>query len=254
MHPHPDEALPYGVVGPKDWGEGITVIVATGPSLGNRDLDALKADTRLSHFVAVKEAAWAMPWADAAVCLDHKWPARRDLTLLRCPLFLCPGEGYAGPIPQGATFLRRATSGWLSEHPGSLVMGATSGYGALGYAYLRGARRIILLGYDYRHGRDGQHHARAEWNSWYPPANERLWSYWRDPFREAAAILRAKGVAVINASPGTALDAFPVHPFECAVAYLSGMGPPGDSSVSGGKGKPPAPRFRIRGRAAPRYG
>lgn len=250
MPPHPDSALPWGAVGPQDWQDGITAIVGSGPSLRGVDLNALRADPRIKHFIAVKEAVWDMPWADACVCVDQKWPRRRhaELSASPVPLYLCLGMPYDGPIPHNATFLRQQLRGWISDDAGSLVMGATSGYAALGYAYLRGARRILLLGYDYRHARDGAHHARPDWNPWYQPGSERLWTYWRDPFHEAAAVLRSRGVAVVNASPGSALSAFPVHPVPCALAHLAGMGPAGSAGIPSGKGQPPPPRFRARGR------
>jgi hypothetical protein len=240
--PHPDNALPWGTVGPADWQEGITAIVGSGPSLAGVDLDVLRSFPAITHTIAVKEAAWDMPWADACVCVDQKWPRRRDLNALPVPLYLCLGEPYVGPIPTGSTFLRRFVHGPLSDRPDALAQGCTSGYAALNFAILKGARKILLLGYDYRHGRDGKHHGRPEWNPWYPPANARLWTYWRDPFNAIAGTLRSRGVVVVNASPGSALDAFPIHPLPCAVARLAGVGPSGRCSLPSGKGEHPAAR------------
>lgn len=82
--------------------------------------------------------------------------------------------------------------------------GGTSGYQAVNLAYLWGARRILLLGYDY-HTTERSHffgdhpgilNAKTNYGQFVPP------------FKQLAADLKAEGVEVINCTRMTALRCF----------------------------------------------
>jgi hypothetical protein len=84
--------------------------------------------------------------------------------------------------------------------------GDNSGYQAINLAYLWGAGRIILLGYDMQHtgGKShffGDHPKDLQVGSDYVD--------WCHKFAKLAADLAARGVEVINCSRATALDCFP---------------------------------------------
>lgn len=217
--------LTYSTVPDGDWTGRIALLVATGPSAADHPADRLLAlrDAHNLAVVAVKEAGWDLPWADACLCVDRRWPQRRDLSHLVPPLWIVSEEPWHSPVPPNATFVRPQERGFLSTDPARIVMGCTSGFAALNFATLRGARRIVLVGYDYAH-KDHQHHAFPHHNPWYPPGNQRLWSYWRAPFASALPQLRNLGCTVINASRGL-LDVFPKMELNDAISYLCRMGP-----------------------------
>lgn len=85
--------------------------------------------------------------------------------------------------------------------------GDNSGYQAINLAYLWGAGRILLIGYDMQ--RTG---GRSHWFGDHPPELNAgsEYSAWAVRFRPLAADLRDEGVEVINCSRATAIDAFPL--------------------------------------------
>lgn len=93
----------------------------------------------------------------------------------------------------------------LEREPGKLRHGNNSGYAAINLAYLFGARRIILLGFDLRFSGD-----RSHWHDGYPIKNreETLTQKMRPYFDGLAAELKSDGVEVLNACPRSALDCF----------------------------------------------
>lgn len=83
--------------------------------------------------------------------------------------------------------------------------GANSGYQAINLAYLWGAKRILLLGYDCKNI-DGK----AHWFGQHPQGlnrNQPL-DEWKRNFPQLAADLQDEGVEVINCSPDSALTCF----------------------------------------------
>lgn len=92
----------------------------------------------------------------------------------------------------------------LSLSPLRIHQGGNSGYQALNLAVLLGAERVILLGYDMHgghwHGRHGGGLNNPE------PGN---FARWIAAFRTVRA-----PVPIINCTPGSALDAFPVANLE----------------------------------------
>ena len=84
-------------------------------------------------------------------------------------------------------------------------LGGNSGYQAINLCYLKGAKRIILLGYDMqRTGGKSHHHGD------HPGHLSRSSSYgaWVKNFRHLASDLKGQGVEVLNATRETALDSF----------------------------------------------
>ena len=103
---------------------------------------------------------------------------------------------------------------WAGESkPGlgktKIHFGSNSGYQAVNLAYLLGAKRIILLGYDMKVDGDnvhffGKHPYHKNGGS---PTNS-LMKDWCEKFVRLANDLKSEGVEVINATRDTALTAF----------------------------------------------
>ncbi len=103
------------------------------------------------------------------------------------------------------------------SHPGlglhdKIHQGGNSGYQAINLAYLWGADRIILLGFDCGPSLKGE----AHWFGQHPPTLTTTQPYelWRAKFPRLAADLQKQGVRVINASRHTTLTCFERKPIE----------------------------------------
>lgn len=122
----------------RDW--STVVCMASGPSLTVTDADAVRAwRDRTGHGVIVTNNTYQLaPWADVLYGMDSKW-----WDVMR-PEF--NGERLSG--------VDHAPTAQKAESP----KGGNSGAGALFLAAHRGAKRIILLGYDGQAGDDGKKH------------------------------------------------------------------------------------------------
>lgn len=209
----------WGTVGPRDWADGTVLVIGTGPSLSGVPLPTLLQGRQYRATVTVKAAGYLLPEADACVCADWRWPRRMGPMLrdgLVPPLYLCVDDDWRDApdaLPPGTTMLRRYhigdALGVLSPDPRALAFGGSSGFAGLNFAVLRGASRVVLLGFDYAVAGDGLHHADPAMYPWTKPQDARFWEWWVQPFHNVRPRLQALGVEVFNATPGSRLDAFP---------------------------------------------
>jgi hypothetical protein len=116
-----------------------------------------------------------------------------------------------------ANFIQAVDEPGLSTNPNRVHLGGNSGYQAVGLAYLWGAARIILLGYDMQAGPDGNlHHHARHGGALGNPTPETL-KEWARRFVQMCIDLRREGVEVINATRETALKCFERLPLEAAL-------------------------------------
>lgn len=114
------------------------------------------------------------------------------------------------PEEWNITILKCDTGGrGLSRDPGTVVSGSNSGYQAINLAYLLGATRIVLLGFDL-HNTGGRRHFfgnhPASFNSNSNP----------ERFIAAFRTIRPEdyGIEIVNCTRVTKLDAFPIKTLE----------------------------------------
>lgn len=156
----------------EDWKNQPAYVVAGGPSLIGFDFNKLKG----KNVVAVKSAAYYLPWASAYFSMDIvNWNFASRLDSLKQVEFkgdivIACNEYWQAPCPvDDVKFLIR------DNGPGKCgisfqkdrVQGHNSGFSALNYTFLRGANPIYLLGFDF-----------VEGGYWYDPENSR----WKMPF------------------------------------------------------------------------
>lgn len=101
--------------------------------------------------------------------------------------------------------------GGLSKDPTTIHQGKNSGYQAMGLAYLFGAARMLLLGFDF--SRDG---SKTHWHGDHPKGlgNGGTYPSWVAAMNLLEKDLKAAGVEVINCSRRTAINCFPRRPIE----------------------------------------
>lgn len=223
------------------WAGATCAILASGPSLTLGQVSQLYVRWCLSlgngdfKVVVVNDSVLAAPWADLLYAGDWRW---WEYAISRYPQALkrfqglmvtqdrrvperCGGVHCLEPTTNDADGSRLG----FDPRPGCLRNGPNSGYQALHLAAQLGVRRAILLGFDCRatppaparnEGEERHHwHGRRQ-----HPTGRRMdygseqYGYWRDGFATLREPLAARGVDVVNCSPGTALEVWPCADLE----------------------------------------
>jgi hypothetical protein len=206
MLPDPPEHKQPDALG--RWPGSVIVCIASGPSLTIDDVSLVEewrtAPVREPRRVIVVNTTYkAAPWADVLYACDAAW-WNLHIQDVR--------ESFAGEPWTLQNFAAKKHR--LHEMPsdakpglGRKVMhlGGNSGYQAVNMAYLFGARRIILLGYDMQ--RTG---GRSHWHGDHPKGlrNTSPFASWIARFKVLAKDLREAGVEAVNATRETALLGF----------------------------------------------
>lgn len=169
----------------------IVLCIASGPSLRREDIDAVR------------------PLVDATVCVANTWEHApdaeyvydEDLRWWRYH-YRAVSAGFRGAMVTSNDRAAREFGIRLS-----VARGRNSGIGGFLFALSVGARRVYLLGYDFKRGPDGQQHYFGRHPAHMPATSTKTYPVWCNRMREIATGLR--GVEVINLTRDTALDCFP---------------------------------------------
>lgn len=155
--------------------------------------------------LAINNTVALAPFVDVLYSADFEWWRR------------CAPAWFAGrrvglahdALPAGVEGIEHRAAAGLGRD--RVHTGNNSGYQAINFAFLQGARRIVLLGYDMQHSGGRRH-----WHADHPvplgnfgPGMPELC---RPKFAGLARDLREEGIEVINASRATALDCFNRQP------------------------------------------
>jgi hypothetical protein len=188
-----------------DWRGETCVIVASGPSAKDADLDRARGRARV---VAVNDSWRLAPWADALYAADFAWWRHNR----GCPTFgglKLAGDARAAGEDWGvqAVTVRKADDRPWFDDLGSVGRGGgNSGFQALNLMAQVGCSPIILVGFDMTldHG--------VHWHGKHPkalsnPTAERA-KAWRRCTDAAAPAFAQRGVRVLNASAISALTAY----------------------------------------------
>ncbi len=180
------------------------VCIATGPSLTAEQVETVRQSGAAT--IVVNDAYLMAPFADLAYFADTKWwnwhkdrPEWKAFAGQRCTINVSPCA------EKEVLVLERS---WkpnvvLSADPREIATGSHSGFQALNIAFLAGANPIVLLGYDCRSQGDKHHFFGAHPDKTMPP-----YQSIRGFYHPAAAEARAAGVRIVNATPGSAIEAF----------------------------------------------
>ena len=117
------------------------------------------------------------------------------------------------------------------DERGEIGGGGNGGFQALNLVAQFGARRIILLGYDYNADKRIHHHGPHPAGLRNPDA--KLFSEWLPHLVAAAPVLAARGIEVVNCSPTSSLTAFPKADLsDIVAAWLPAPSQPSPSEQS----------------------
>lgn len=187
------------------WDGFEVAILASGESLTEEQCEQVRgwrASASKRRVIAINTTFRRALWADLLYACDFRWwdtyhdEARENFT----------GELWTQDPPAAQKFadlhlIRSEKQRGLSTRPGIINQGNNSGYQAINLAFLAGATRMFLLGYDCKGG---------HWHGDHPAGlNSRLpFKVWLQEFQYLARHLDIEKVEVLNCSPGTALTTF----------------------------------------------
>jgi hypothetical protein len=177
------------------------LIFASGPSLTK----LWSADRPLPlPSIAVADAWRIAPKADALYATDQKWWMHHK----GVPEFQGVKIGYQGPGPAGIIWLSGSGREGYDERLGFIRHQWNSGGSSIHLAAQLGARRIVLIGFDFR-VIDGRRHFFGEHPREIESISQSRYDSWAELMSELARELERRKVEVLNATPGSALKTWP---------------------------------------------
>lgn len=194
-----------------EWKGETVFIIAGGPSVLTQDLDLLR-DRKV---IVINSSVHAAPWASLLFFGDIRWWEQ-------VPENRVAAEAFVGPVVTGSRYapvahavikkMDKIPPLRLATDPRAVAYLRTSITAALNIAVHRGAARIVLLGADGRLGYDGRthHHKPHKW-----AMRRGCWDLHRKELQQIAPQVK---VPVLNASPGSAWDLWPVVTLPEAIA------------------------------------
>jgi len=192
------------------WAGATVVCVASGPTAAAIDLEAARGRARV---IAINDSWRLAPFADVLYGCDGEWWSRPYDPGRGWP----SAEAFAGVrvtqdlhaaerLGLRRVMVTRGVDRILTAQAGVIGSGSNSGFQAVNLAVQAGARRVVLVGYDYRDDL-GLH-----WHGRHPPGLNNpkapMLARWAAALDGQAAALKALNVEVLNTSPVSALTAF----------------------------------------------
>jgi len=182
-----------------NWKGKTACLIASGPSLEKWQVDyVLKSSAKI---IAINNNWQICPAADVLYGCDAKWwRAHKGAESFWGHKFSLENSGYSDVYQ-----LHDSGNSGIDFLWPNIKTGKNGGYQALNLAVHFGCRKIILIGYDMQHTNGKKH-----WHPDHPKKlnNAQCVAIWPQYFKEAALILKEKGIEVINCTIETALKCF----------------------------------------------
>lgn len=197
----------------------VVVCCASGPSFDEAQAAEVVAARELDacRVIAVNDNYRRVPNADVVYAADYRW-WRVNSEKIDAAGFAGERWSVSGPAVSkfGVRGVAHRLKPGLTQSDGLLHGGGNSGYQAINLAYLFGARRVVLVGFDMQATGGALHwfgrHPHPDLDRGLPFAS------WIDRFRDLARDCAIAGLEVVNASRETALTCFPRAPLSDALA------------------------------------
>jgi hypothetical protein len=194
--------------------EPVVIVAAPGPSLTPEVAEQCKGFPT----IVVQDAYRRLPWAEALYACDLAWFLHhKGAQDFQGEIWSTTDTGNNDKRHVADNYGVRLVEGkhadGFSTDPAVIHYGHSSGFQAVNLAILFGAKRIVLVGFDMRKVGGSSHyfgeHAK-------PLRNPSSFGAFIRAF-EAAAKAMPPGVTIENATPGSALRAFPIMPLQEAL-------------------------------------
>lgn len=194
------------------WEGRTVVVIGSGPSLTLQQIRtvAIARAEKLCRVIAVNDAVYPCFWADWLHAGDLKWwrwhvQRVHEFKGIRTT---CSDDV---PAPWVNGYLEYSGNDGFDPDSSKCRSGGSSAYQAACIAIHAGAARIILLGIDMKRAADGAVH-------WFGDHPEKTIVNYQAAMAPKWDLLKPAlaehGVEVINCSPGTALESFPLGDIE----------------------------------------
>lgn len=186
-----------------DWRGQTCVIVASGPSAKDADLEAARGRAKV---IAINNSWHLAPWADVLYACDWKWWREAKGAAGFGGLKIVGRRlGHAFPAIREISICG-ARHEILTAKKGVIGSGGNGGFQALNLAVQFGCKQIVIVGYDMRIDRGAHWHGPHGRGLNNPTAA--MVAKWARAFDDNAPRLADLGVEVLNASPVSALAKF----------------------------------------------
>lgn len=198
------------------WEGRIAVLIASGPSLTYEQCHYVARNHRRQGLIVAgcNDAYRAYRGLDLLYAADNKWwdVHEEEIQGLDIPEMLMPNETYSAK--HGLTYVKGRGGAILSTDPSAINYASNSGFQLFNIAFLRGAKKIVLLGYDYGHKEKAHFFGNHPQPLRNPPNKMESWA---KAYPASLDILAKADVQVINCSPRSTLTCFPKMPVEQAL-------------------------------------
>lgn len=190
---------------PKLWEGETVIIVATGHSVTQHDVDYCRGKARV---LVINTAIQLAPWADACYFADQRW-GDAHIDKLKAFGGLKVSIQNAAPIlekdPTIKIMRNNTDKPGLCMEPDGLNTGRNSGYQGINLAVHLGVKRIVLMGFDLNVRPDKRWFFGASygWSNSGPQIYE---NSFLPRFLTLASPIADLGIEVINCSMGSSLD------------------------------------------------
>lgn len=182
------------------------VILASGPSLTQEQIDA--ACCSGYYTIAINTTWEKAPAASALYAGDFLW-WKSNAAKVKAAKFkgeLWTQDRSAAARWPGIQCIRGTNRPGLGKD--IIHINGNSGTQAINLAYLRGFKRIILLGFDMKLGPNGEKHHHPDHPA--PMVQSQTFEQWLEHIDLVARDLEAEKIEVLNATPGSACQSFPM--------------------------------------------
>lgn len=191
----------------REWEGKTAFLICGGMSVNLANLETLRG----RRVVVVNSAVYTAPWADILFFADYETWGGDHKTAVKSFEGRRISASWGSVHCEYIEFLRRPKPAdvppGLSSDPGEVFVRHTSARGAINLLCHLGVKTIVTLGLDGGPDASGKtHHHRAHSRG----LNPDIWALQRPELAAVAPALAARGVKLLNASPGSKIPFWPI--------------------------------------------
>lgn len=195
------------------WAGAVAVAIGGGPTLTPEQVDYCRGRAKV---IAINDAIRLAPWADLLYFADERWYRwhEAEVRAFKGQRATIENRHLAVELPGLWCFENAGVKG-LCLRPQGLMTGKNSGYQVINLALHLGVSKLVLIGYDMSAAP-----GRTHWFGDHPVPGrpDRFAKVHLPMFEGLVDPLKRSGMEVVNATPETALKAFPSVRLEEALA------------------------------------